>query len=640
MNNQISPKPASALLAIGLATLLAAPSLKAQLQFRFQQQAGSTVVTGGGSAMTTAEVGFHPINARVGFYGISSPAPLFTDIVPPQWVAAPTDVFIPGVVANGGSTLVIYDGANHGITGLEYVSGPGLGEGFYMLNGGLHASLLATASGTAVFANPFTDLFASHTPGTVLVVIPGVLHFIIGIAPEETVVTTAGGRRRVVRSYRTTNYSAIASAEGSGMMMGHLLQSTAQGAADTVLRDLRGEIFDNGTGTSGASGDSGVASTFEPGSGPSLLRYLAFVQDEHMSYQVALGLAEPERRTVEVNLASTLGGGLPYAMLGLPMAGGAATVQVVEAAGGKAVIEDAKAVVEAAPLKNWRLFASGDFSFYDQDPLGKLTTGFETDSYAGSLGIDYRVSESLKAGLAWSYVQSDTNGGDNVGDVDLEGNMVSAYATTYWRDNWFDLVYSYGSFNNETSRHTGLGSTARGDTDSDSHNIRLNMGHNIAVGRSVTTGPVAGLRYGTGDVDPYSERGGSVAALDYAGTDFESMVSRVGWQASHVRPTGWGRIVSQVRVAWEHEYLPENGTVSGSLQTSPFALVTGGSARSIGGYTASSDGAHPGTDWLSAGAGVKFELLQGFSLLADYEGVFFRSDAGQHYASAKVSYEW
>jgi uncharacterized protein YhjY with autotransporter beta-barrel domain len=639
MNNKISPKPASALLAIGLATLLAAPSLEAQLQFQFQQQAGNTVVTGSGSATTTAGMGM--FDNYVGFYESASADPLLSGGVPPQWVAAPADVFINWVAPNGGSTLLINDGVDHGIGGLEYYSSLVFPDGFHMAaTGSFSSNTPVTASGTAVFANSFTDLFASHTPGTVLVVIPGVLHFIIGITPEETVVTTAGGHRRVVRSYRATNYSAIASAEGSGMMMGHLLQSTAQGAADTVLRDLRGEIFNNGTGSGGAGGDSGVASTFEPGSGPSLLRYLAFVQDEHMSYQVALGLAEPERRTVEVNLASTLGGGLPYAMLGLPLAGGAATVQVVEAAGGKAVIEDAKAVVETAPLKNWRLFASGDFSFYDQDPLGKLTTGFETDSYAGSIGFDYRVSESLKAGLAWSYVQSDTNGGDNVGDVDLEGNMVSAYATTYWRDNWFDLIYSYGSFNNDTSRHTGLGGTARGDTDSDSHNIRLNMGHNIAVGRSVTTGPVAGLRYGTGDVDPYSERGGSVAALDYAGTDFESMVSRMGWQASHVRPTGWGRIVSQVRVAWEHEYLPENGTVSGSLQTSPFALVTGGSARSIGGYTASSDGAHPGTDWLSAGAGVRFELIQGFSLLADYEGVFFRSDAGQHYASAKVSYEW
>ncbi len=64
--------------------------------------------------------------------------------------------------------------------------------------------------------------------------------------------------------------------------------------------------------------------------------------------------------------------------------------------------------------------------------------------------------------------------------------------------------------------------------------------------------------------------------------------------------------------------------------------MTGGTARSIGGYTATSEGATVGTDWLSAGAGLKFELSQGWSFLTDYEGVFFRADAGQHFGSAEL----
>jgi len=128
--------------------------------------------------------------------------------------------------------------------------------------------------------------------------------------------------------------------------------------------------------------------------------------------------------------------------------------------------------------------------------------------------------------------------------------------------------------------------------------------------------------------------------LHYDGTDFESMVSRLGWQATHVRPTTWGRLVSQVHLAWEHEYVPENGTVGASLQTSPFALVTGSSVSRFGGYSTESDGAYPGTDWLSAGAGLRFELAKGVALLTDYEGMFFRNNSSQHYASAKLSFEW
>ncbi|MCF6312873.1 MAG: autotransporter outer membrane beta-barrel domain-containing protein [Verrucomicrobiales bacterium] len=129
----------------------------------------------------------------------------------------------------------------------------------------------------------------------------------------------------------------------------------------------------------------------------------------------------------------------------------------------------------------------------------------------------------------------------------------------------FNVVHK----NNDISRNTGLGGRGRGDADSQSHNIRLNFGCNFNLGNNITTGPIAGVRYAMGDVDPYSERGGGRAALDYDGTDFESMVSLLGWQATHVRATTWGRLVSQVRLAWEHEYMPENGTVAASLQTSP-----------------------------------------------------------------------
>jgi len=441
------------------------------------------------------------------------------------------------------------------------------------------------------------------------------------------------------------------SLENSGLPMGLALRDVSRGAADTALRGLNDRL------KRAQSRGLGQGNTVTASSHSSLLRYLAFVGDENMSYKVALGLADPEERTLEVNRVDTfspqvgshfngqtLAGGLPYAMMGvplMPMAGGAATVHVVEAApSGKTVIDDSKAVVEGEPWKRWEIFAAGDFSAYDQDQLSDLMEGFDTDSYAGSVGVEYRAKEWLNLGLAWSYLESNTNVSGNLGDIDLEGNLISGYATAFWRQNWMDLLYSYGSFNSDIARNTGLGSTARGDTDSDSHNIRLNIGRNIQVGGNVVTGPIAGLRYSNGDVDPYSETGGGTAALDYDGTEFESMVSRVGWQASHIRPTGWGRIISQVHVAWEHEYMPENGTVAAGLQTSPFSAVTGGSVRRFGGFSSESEGAHPGTDWMSAGAGLRFELENGFAIRTDYEGAFFRNNASQHYASAKVSYEW
>ncbi|MCF6312872.1 MAG: hypothetical protein L3J39_10520 [Verrucomicrobiales bacterium] len=60
----------------------------------------------------------------------------------------------------------------------------------------------------------------------------------------------------------------------------------------------------------------------------------------------------------------------------------------------------------------------------------------------------------------------------------------------------------------------------------------------------------------------------------------------------------------------------------------------------VGGFSAEDNGAAPGTDWLSAGAGLRFELANGVALLTDYEGAFFRSSVAQHFASVKLSFEW
>ena len=132
------------------------------------------------------------------------------------------------------------------------------------------------------------------------------------------------------------------------MMMGHMLQSSAQSTADTVLRDLRGQLFDTGVIGAGNAGSAGVTFVLDATAdgASSLLHYFSFMQGANASYKVALGLAEPEARTVEV--VSTLTGG------------------------GKAVTDDAKGVVEVAPTKRWRVFTSGDFSFYDQNPLTDL----------------------------------------------------------------------------------------------------------------------------------------------------------------------------------------------------------------------------------------------------------------------------
>ena len=480
---------------------------------------------------------------------------------------------------------------------------------------------------TANAEDYFFDWF--NLRGTTIAVVP--------VLPTESMAR----RSQVPDSFLLTDVGAIHSVIHSGLPMGLIHQQLVQTAPEGILADLGGRLFRARADLRDISGSTLASSA---SSGMSLLRYFSFIEDAHMSYKVAFGLTDAEELTLDVNRIDKFPGSLPYAMLGVSMIslmGEMETVHIVEAASsGKTVRDDSKAVVESEELDRWELFTAGDFSFYDQNQLNDLMQGFDADTYAGSVGLEYRAQRWLNVGLAWSFLESNSHVSGDLGNIDLEGDLVSVYATAFWCRNWVDLLYSYGSFNSEINRNTGQGSRARGDTDSDSHNVRLNLGRNLNVGRNIITGPIAGLRYGKGAVDPYSEHGSGAANLDYRGSDFKSIVSRLGWQTSHVKSMRECRLVSQIHLAWEHEFMPENGVVGASLQASPFALMTGGSATRVGGFSAQSEGAHPGTDWMSAGVGFRLELDNGFAILTDYEGAYFRNHVTQHFGSLKVSYEW
>lgn len=636
--------------------MLASSLSFAQLVFQFEQDgSGNTVVTGSGSATTLPDKG-HVAYRWIGFLEPPAYAPppgeiLQTQAVPSNWVPSPTyqNVFTAATPATSATLLLQYQYAIQ-VNYLGYNSGSSTREGlslwpWYYVPG----STYMTLSGQAVFPNPLTQVFDLHAPGTVLVVLPGVLHFVIGTASPVPALPTAASVRRDQPTYYVTDVGAIHSVH-SGLTMGLINQQVFQAGADAALRDLNGRLF-----RARSEEETETVSTVERNRGDSsLLRYFSFVAGEHMSYKVALGLADPDRRALvfdpqvgdRVSSGSPLGGGGVYAMTAaapLPFPSEPVRVEIVDAApSGKLVLDDEMpAIAGGQPTKRWQVFAAGDFSVYDQDVLGDLMEGFDTHTYAGSVGMESRVNPWLNLGLAWSYLQSDTDASGGLGNIDAEGNFLSGYATVWWRQYWADLLYSYGMANSATNRNTGFGGIAHGDADGRSNNLRLNFGRNFQLGGRVTSGPIAGLRYSEGNIDPYSETGGGTAALNFSASEFESMISRIGWQTSYTCQTARGHpIMTQAHLAWEHEYMPENGVVRADLQNSPFAAVTGGQVQRFGSFGAQSGGGEVGSDWMSAGVGLRFHLGKGLGLLMDYEGSFFRSDATQHYGSIKVNYEW
>ena len=433
--------------------------------------------------------------------------------------------------------------------------------------------------------------------------------------------------------YLLVDKLAIQSANTSGLMLPAMHQQLLRGVSRTALRDLNSRLFR-------ARGRvPQVDSSIENADRSPVLNYLRFASRQNISYQVALGLRAPS----ETEVVDTLRVSHPYAMVGaaLPM-GGSATTIVTAAPVGTEGESSGKEIVEFdAPdeARHWEVFSTADFGSQEQDLLTEVFRGYESQTWAGSLGVEYRPNHWSAIGIAYSHLWTDAEADAGFGSAEMDGNLFSLYGTAFLGRSWIDLLYSFGDYETELRRRTLVGDAGRAEPDSYVHHLFLNAGHNVPLADNLVTGPMFALEYTTGEIEAYRETGSPRANLIYDEQDFDSLITRLGWQVTATRKTRhFGEMQIQARIAWEKEHLPANDRIGASLATSPFLLVTPGvGAERIGGYGSSSPQAHPGTDWVAIGLGLRFQLYREYDLLLDYEGHLFRNQATIHYGSVKVS---
>ncbi len=284
----------------------------------------------------------------------------------------------------------------------------------------------------------------------------------------------------------------------------------------------------------------------------------------------------------------------------------------------------------------WNLFAGGDFAVADQDALGKLTSGSNSETMAGSIGVERKLTNNLAMGLAWSYLDHQVDLGP-LGDLSSDGHAASIYATARRGRLYTDLLYSYGEFETDVTRNTGAFRKAKGTADSQSHRVDLNAGLNFQVTERLTTGPIVAARYVTGQVDSFSESGAGAANLRYLDQNFDSLETQLGWQASVQWPTKFGRAILQGHVAWERENFNEEERVSVELEQSPYLLFDRSGFTNVGDFEVSSAVPRPGSDYLSAGAALILSLGDLTEVSLDVEHQFFRDSLDQTFGGIRFT---
>lgn len=275
-------------------------------------------------------------------------------------------------------------------------------------------------------------------------------------------------------------------------------------------------------------------------------------------------------------------------------------------------------------------------TWFERD-LGTEERGFDGDSTAVELGLDYRLSDRAVLGALVGFESMDY-------DFDAENPGVNFVpASTAGRveaDTWYltlfgslglgaagfvefsagyeqsDGTYRRNSvFQESTRTRPQVDVRVEGDADGDVLWAGLNAGYDVHRG-AASFGPYAGLTFAQSELDGYTERDLSASGLNmsFADAERDSLLGHVGLRASYALSGGAGVFVPQLRVEYQHEFEDERPGVTGR-----FVLDSAGNDYSL-------EGDAVDTDFVNAGLSLSAILPNGWVCFADYE-LLLASDA-------------
>jgi outer membrane autotransporter protein len=238
-------------------------------------------------------------------------------------------------------------------------------------------------------------------------------------------------------------------------------------------------------------------------------------------------------------------------------------------------MSDAKEMTPAVTTNQlttrWGVWAAGDVVLaeqgHDQDiEHQNYTTG------SVMLGADYRLDPHFTVGVLVGYghtgAQLDNEGGKATADTYFPG-LYASYVDGGWYANGL-VAYNYNSYTED--RHVnlpGLSGFDHGAFQGNEYLADLNGGYEFQSG-SFKYGPFAGLQYVHLELDPYTEDG--LTSLSIQRQEDDSLRSQLGFEARYVTFVGDIALVPHASVAWQHEFLANDHSI-----TSSFTGAGGGS---------------------------------------------------------------
>jgi len=273
--------------------------------------------------------------------------------------------------------------------------------------------------------------------------------------------------------------------------------------------------------------------------------------------------------------------------------------------------------------EKWGIFVKGNAVSGDQKDTPDQM-GYTFTSAGVTVGMDYRFTRNLAAGLLLGYTGSRADVDDYGSKVKMDGYTLGAYGTLYSRGFFVDGQFSYGWSDYKNTRRIvfpGLDRTATSKPGGRQMTLYGGTGYELNMNRW-TFVPTLSLQYIKLSIDSYTESGAGALNLTVNKQDTDSLLGNVGGKIYYTWDTGKTLLMPGIRASYGHEFLRTGQNIISHLAqgSSPFAV----------------EGPSADRNFLFCGATIAMFLKNGASFHVGYDAQISENNYIAHSISAAV----
>lgn len=196
----------------------------------------------------------------------------------------------------------------------------------------------------------------------------------------------------------------------------------------------------------------------------------------------------------------------------------------------------------------WGVFGSMHMGEAEHDQT-EYESEYDRDSHGVTVGMDYRFSPGLFAGVAVDWSAFEVAYAADAGKVESDVYSMTGFVTWFHQAYSVDVQLGYATGDYDTRRNMTFPTTevAEGDTSTNQYNLSV-QGDWTWSRDALTLRPYVRVDYMTTEIDAYTESG-STWAMRIGSQDVDQITSSAGVESTYAISMDWGVFVPSLKIS-------------------------------------------------------------------------------------------